>query len=277
MRRNLPFSVFILLAVLACSFTPVSAPIAMPSMDVGGLSTAVVQTADALATANGVHMLATSLSAPSPSPIPTDTPIVVTATITETPSATPSASPTASPVNTAALTFTATKAQSTATLLSTGVSSTTIPPTAIPPTVVTPTAKSACPAGNSAYAAQVVELINAQRANAGLSPLSVQSQLGSAAQLHSEDMACNNYFSHSGLDSSTVATRIERQGYHWSAAGENIGAGYSSPESVVSGWMNSDGHRANILSADFTEIGIGYAFGADSDYGAYWTAVLARP
>jgi uncharacterized protein YkwD len=123
----------------------------------------------------------------------------------------------------------------------------------------------------------VVELINAQRATAGLSALSAQGQLGSAAQLHSEDMACNNYFSHSGLDSSTVATRIERQGYNWSAAGENIGAGYSSPESVVSGWMNSEGHRANILNTDFTEIGIGYAFGADSDYGAYWTAVFARP
>jgi uncharacterized protein YkwD len=123
----------------------------------------------------------------------------------------------------------------------------------------------------------VVELINVQRANAGLSALSSQSQLGSAAQLHSEDMACNNYFSHSGLDGSTVATRIERQGYNWSAAGENIGAGYGSPEAVVEGWMNSPGHKANILGADYTEIGVGYAYGDASAYGVYWTAVFARP
>jgi uncharacterized protein YkwD len=90
-------------------------------------------------------------------------------------------------------------------------------------------------------------------------------------------MACNNYFSHTGLDGSTIGERAERQGYDWSYVGENIAAGYSSPESLVQGWMNSPGHKANILGADYTEIGIGYAFGADSDYGSYWTAVFASP
>jgi uncharacterized protein YkwD len=107
--------------------------------------------------------------------------------------------------------------------------------------------------------------------------LNVQGSLVAAAQMHSEDMACNNYFSHTGLDGSTVGGRSTRQGYGWSFVGENIGAGYSSPEAVVQGWMNSPGHRANILSPDYTEIGIGYAFSADSDYGTYWTAVFAKP
>jgi uncharacterized protein YkwD len=116
-----------------------------------------------------------------------------------------------------------------------------------------------------------------ERANAGLSALSPQGQLGSAAQLHSEDMACNNYFSHTGQNGSDVGSRVQGQGYNWSSVGENIAAGYSSPENVVAGWMKSPGHKANILGADYTEIGIGYAFSENSDYGSYWTAVFASP
>jgi uncharacterized protein YkwD len=123
----------------------------------------------------------------------------------------------------------------------------------------------------------VVELINVQRANAGLSALNSQSQLGSAAQLHSADMACNNYFSHTGLDGSTVGVRATRQGYNWSFIAENIAAGYGSPEAVVEGWMNSPGHKANILNANAVEVGIGYAYSDNSTYGVYWTAVFGKP
>jgi uncharacterized protein YkwD len=130
---------------------------------------------------------------------------------------------------------------------------------------------------NTSYSARVIELINAERAKVGLSALSGQSQLGSAAQLHSADMACNNYFSHTGLDGSEIGSRVQRQGYNWSSVGENIAAGYSSPANVVAGWMNSPGHKANILGASYTEIGIGYAFSNDNDYGSYWTAVFASP
>jgi uncharacterized protein YkwD len=130
---------------------------------------------------------------------------------------------------------------------------------------------------NASYAARVIQLINAERAKVGLSALSAQEQIYSAAQLHSSDMACNNYLSHTGLDGSTVGERTQRQGYSWSSVGENIAAGYSSPESVVQGWMNSPGHKANILGASYTEIGIGYAFGNASGYGSYWTAVFGSP
>jgi uncharacterized protein YkwD len=123
----------------------------------------------------------------------------------------------------------------------------------------------------------VIELINTERVNSGLSPLNPQEQLVSAAQLHSADMGCYNYFSHTGLDGSDVGSRTQRQGYNWSSVGENIAAGYSSPTDVVAGWMNSPGHKANILSADYTEIGVGYAFGGNSQFGSYWTAVFASP
>jgi len=140
-----------------------------------------------------------------------------------------------------------------------------------------PTVAAVCPATNSDYEARVIELINTERVNAGLPVLNPQGQLVSAAQLHSADMGCNNYFSHTGLDGSDVGSRVQRQGYNWSTVGENIAAGYSSPTDVVAGWMNSPGHKANILSADYTEIGVGYAFGGDSQFGSYWTAVFANP
>jgi uncharacterized protein YkwD len=154
-----------------------------------------------------------------------------------------------------------------------------VPPATIPytPTSIPPTAVVSCPAFNTSYESRVIDLINAERTKVGLAALSTQGQLGSAAQLHSADMACNNYFSHTGLDGSSSGDRAQSQGYSSSYVGENIAAGYSSPESVVQGWMKSPGHKANILGADYTEIGIGYAFGNDSDYGSYWTAVFASP
>jgi uncharacterized YkwD family protein len=133
------------------------------------------------------------------------------------------------------------------------------------------------PAGNSSFEAEVINLINQERTNEGLPALSSQSQLTSAARTHSDDMACNNFFSHTSPTTGSPFDRISAAGYSYSAAGENIAAGYGSPVAVVDGWMNSSGHRANILSTDFTQIGVGYAYWADSDYGAYWTAVFASP
>lgn len=133
------------------------------------------------------------------------------------------------------------------------------------------------PSGNSSYEAEVINLINQERANEGLPALSSQSQLTSAARTHSDDMACNNFFSHTSPTTGSPFDRIVAAGYSYSAAGENIAAGYGSPSALVDGWMNSSGHRANILSASFTQIGVGYAYWAESDYGAYWTAVFASP
>jgi uncharacterized protein YkwD len=133
------------------------------------------------------------------------------------------------------------------------------------------------PSGNSAYESQLIALINQERADEGLPPLSGQSQLTSAARIHSADMACNGFFSHISPTTGSPFDRIAAQGYSFSAAGENIAAGYSSAASTVETWMNSAGHRANILSANYVHIGIGYAYWEDSTYGAYWTAVFASP
>jgi len=140
------------------------------------------------------------------------------------------------------------------------------------------TASTTCnPSGNSSFESQVIALINQERADEGLSALSSQSQLTSAARIHSADMACNDFFSHNSPTTGSPYDRITAQGYDFSWAGENIAAGYTSPASMVESWMNSPGHRANILNENYIHIGIGYAYWGDSTYGSYWTAVFASP
>jgi len=92
-------------------------------------------------------------------------------------------------------------------------------------------------------------------------------QLGNAAYLHSADMNSNNYFSHTGLDGSTPGTRIAAQGYNWKSYGENIANGFTSEQSVMQGWLNSEGHCKNIMDSKFKEIGAGRS-------GNYWTEVF---
>jgi len=130
---------------------------------------------------------------------------------------------------------------------------------------------------NSTYETQVFNLINDERTSRGLSTLTRDSRLDTAAHLHSADMACSNYFSHDSQDGTTPWERIERQGYNFLGAAENIAAGYVTPEAVVAGWMNSQGHRDNILNPDLTQIGIGYAYTSASDWGSYWTTDFASP
>ena len=128
---------------------------------------------------------------------------------------------------------------------------------------------------------QVLELTNAERAKAGLKPLTLNPQLAQAADGHSDSMAADDFFSHTGADGSSVGDRIQETGYQYSRAGENIAAGQRTAEEVVQGWMNSPGHRANILNADYTEIGIGYEYLANDtgsvNYNHYWTQVFGRP
>ncbi len=114
----------------------------------------------------------------------------------------------------------------------------------------------------SRYDAQLLELTNTERRKAGLPPLRFSPQLGQAAQLHAEDMARNNFNSHTGSDGSSVGDRAQRTNYQFSYIGENIhfASPDSSPASAVRSWMKSPGHRANILSPDFTEIGFGYSY-----------------
>lgn len=122
---------------------------------------------------------------------------------------------------------------------------------------------------------QAVALTNQYRTAAQCQPLKISAQLTSAASAHSQDMASHNFFSHTGSDGSLPWDRIRRTGYSYSSAGENIAAGYYTAESVVQGWYNSPGHRANMLNCNYTEIGIAYADGGA--YGRYWTQVFAKP
>jgi uncharacterized protein YkwD len=108
-------------------------------------------------------------------------------------------------------------------------------------------------------------------------PLAWSTALQSAASGHSTEMATHNYFSHTGLDGSEADDRITRAGYAWSTWGENIAAGYDTVREVVDGWMESDGHCANIMNPRFRDMGLACAQSDTSDYGKYWTMDLATP
>jgi uncharacterized protein YkwD len=118
----------------------------------------------------------------------------------------------------------------------------------------------------SSVAAQVVQLVNAERSKAGCSPVTLNAALTKAAQAHSEDMAAHKNMSHTGSDGSDPGSRISGVGYDWSTYGENVAYGYSTPAQVMAGWMSSQGHKENILNCSFKEIGVGLAQPGD-----YWT------
>lgn len=106
------------------------------------------------------------------------------------------------------------------------------------------------------YAEQVVRLVNEERAKAGLSALTVDAGLEAAGLVRAKEIVTS--FSHTRPDGSSFATAIKEQGVSYRGAGENIAWGQKSPEAVVSAWMNSEGHRANILNEKFTRIGVGH-------------------
>jgi len=119
----------------------------------------------------------------------------------------------------------------------------------------------------------VFDLANAERRKAGLPPLKVSERLTKAARAHSADMARQGQLSHT-LSGRGPADRIAAVGYQGAAWGENVAWGQPSPQAVVTGWMNSPGHRGNILGA-FTELGVGVFI--DGGGQRYWTQVFATP
>ena len=121
----------------------------------------------------------------------------------------------------------------------------------------------------SSYETQVVELVNEIRAQYGLTPLTLNWQLSRVARYKSQDMADNNYFSHNSPTYGSPFQMMKQFGITYRTAGENIASGYSSARAVVTAWMNSEGHRANILNASYTQIGVGYV--AD---GHHWTQMF---
>ena len=116
---------------------------------------------------------------------------------------------------------------------------------------------------------QVVNLVNAERAKAGLKPLKADWELARVARFKSEDMRDNRYFDHNSPIYGTPFQMMKSFGINYRSAGENIAAGQTTAESVMKAWMNSPGHKKNILSPNFTHIGVGYAKGGS--YGHYWT------
>ena len=131
---------------------------------------------------------------------------------------------------------------------------------------------SKAPTGNAALEAAVLTLVNKERAKAGCKALTSDSKLVLAARRHSQFMADTGKHAHDGIGDGTPQDRIEKAGYAWRGWGENIAWGYTSAASVMDGWMNSPGHKANILNCSYTEIGVGVDRG-----GVNWTQDFGIP
>ncbi len=129
----------------------------------------------------------------------------------------------------------------------------------------------------STWVADVITIVNQKRAESGLEPLTECSTLDQSAQLHSQDMNARDFFDHTNPDGKSPSDRIRLTGFFGNAksrwTGENIAAGFNDAASVMAAWMKSPGHRANILNAKFTQLGIGIASTRlDSKYSGYiWT------
>lgn len=120
--------------------------------------------------------------------------------------------------------------------------------------------------------AEVVRLVNQERQRNGLRPLTMNWQVARVARYKSADMRDKNYFSHTSPTYGSPFDMMKHFGITYRMAGENIAAGQSTAEQVMQGWMNSAGHRQNILNPSFTQIGVGYATGGSYRY--YWTQMF---
>ncbi len=115
------------------------------------------------------------------------------------------------------------------------------------------------------YAQEIMDLVNAERAKAGLAPLALVSEISQAAELRASDLYSK--FSHERPDGSSYKTALHQYGISYRGTGENVAYGYRTPKAVMEGWMNSEGHRNNILNEKFTNIGVGHYKGSNGyDY-----------
>lgn len=120
-------------------------------------------------------------------------------------------------------------------------------------------------------------LVNRFRRQNGRKPLALSVSLGAAAEHHSVDMARNDYFSHDLHNGVSWSKNIRKHGYRGNPIGENIAAGMESAQAAFATWKDSPPHRKNMLGRDYQAIGIGRAFGRDTDYGWYWTTTFGGP
>ena len=162
----------------------------------------------------------------------------------------------------------------------------TIVPKSVTPPPPAPTPPSPTPPAPSSDASAFLSAINAVRAvgrNCGSTAyaaapaLAWNAKLEASALLHSQDMANQNYFSHTGKNGSQPWDRMTAAGYMWRAAAENIAAGQPDLRAVMDGWVKSPGHCANLMSAAYTEIGMAKATSSSSQYGVYWTQNFGTP
>ncbi|MEH6372822.1 CAP domain-containing protein [Streptomyces sp. KLMMK] len=121
---------------------------------------------------------------------------------------------------------------------------------------------------NGKHVQQVVDMVNAERAKAGCSPLTINAKLQAAAQGHSDDMAARDYYAHTSPEGKSPGDRMTAAGYRWSTYGENIFKSPKDARTAMDGWMKSPGHRSNILNCSFKEIGVGINFKSN---GPWWT------
>lgn len=123
-----------------------------------------------------------------------------------------------------------------------------------------------------AFIQQVVNLVNTERAKEGLAPLTIDTKVQAAAMVRAKE--CEISFSHTRPDGSNFATALKEQNVSYRSSGENIAYGQQTPEAVMSAWMNSSGHRANIMNPNFTTIGVGYYENANGT--DYWCQLFTR-
>lgn len=123
---------------------------------------------------------------------------------------------------------------------------------------------------------KVLELINEERSKEGLKALKWDDKLAEIARKHSCDMAENNYFDHTNLKGETPFNRMKKAGINYRTGGENIAAGGNTAEKTVEQWMNSEGHRNNIMNSAYNKVGVGLCINNNSAYGYYWTQVFSN-
>lgn len=124
------------------------------------------------------------------------------------------------------------------------------------------------------YANAVLTLVNEERAKVGAPALTLDGTITAAAKIRAKE--CATSFSHTRPDGSSCFTALDEAGASYGACGENIAAGYWSPESVVQGWVNSPGHYANMIDSSYTRMGLGCWYDSESDYGMYWAQMFAN-
>lgn len=144
----------------------------------------------------------------------------------------------------------------------TGLPETGLPDNSLPETETPET-------GNQSFAEQVVELVNQERVKAGLKPLTMKTELAAAASVRAKEIKTS--FSHTRPDGRSYSTALTEQSIRFRGSGENIAYGQKTPQDVMKSWMNSSGHRANILNPSFTDIGVGYY---ESNGTGYWVQLF---